>query len=100
MDRRCFIKASALAGVSFMLDWEKAFALGKSDKAVSKPWKGWKQGHFQVHSIYTGVAESMFMIFPDGTSMLIDFLPLKGTRENGSRVMWNGSTRIDTKSIT
>lgn len=57
MDRRGFIKASALAGISFMLDWEKAFALGKSDKAVSKPWKGWKQGHFQVHSIYTG--ESM-----------------------------------------
>lgn len=57
MDRRGSIKASALAGVSFMLDWEKAFALGKSDKAVSKPWKRWKQGHFQVHSIYTG--ESM-----------------------------------------
>ena len=72
MDRRDFLKTSALAGMAFMLDWEKAFALGKGDSEASRPWKGWKKGHFQVHSIYTGVAESMFLIFPDGTSMLLD----------------------------
>ena len=32
----------------------------------------WHRGQFQVHFIYTGVAESMFLIFPDGTSMLLD----------------------------
>ena len=30
----------------------------------------WRQ--FQVHFIYTGVAESMFWILPDGTTMLLD----------------------------
>ena len=55
-----------------MVDWRTAFAAGKSDKAAGKPWKGWKKGNFQVHFIYTGVAESMFMIFPDGTTMLLD----------------------------
>ncbi|MBR1926896.1 MAG: MBL fold metallo-hydrolase [Bacteroidales bacterium] len=72
MDRRDFIKSSALATAALMFDWEKAFALGAKDPAVGKAWKGWKKGHFQVHFIYTGVAESMFMIFPDGTSMLLD----------------------------
>lgn len=72
MDRRDFLKTSALTSLALMLDWKKAFAAGASDKAVGRPWKGWKNGHFQVHFIYTGVAESMFMIFPDGTSMLLD----------------------------
>ena len=72
MDRRNFIKASAAATAALMLDWEKAFALGTKAPEVGKAWKGWKKGHFQVHFIYTGVGESMFMIFPDGTSMLLD----------------------------
>lgn len=33
---------------------------------------GWKKGHFQIHFIYTGASESMFLIFPDGTTMLLD----------------------------
>ena len=32
----------------------------------------WSAGHFQVHFIYTGVAESLFLLFPDGTSALLD----------------------------
>lgn len=32
----------------------------------------WSAGHFQAHFIYTGVAESVFLLFPDGTSMLLD----------------------------
>jgi len=35
-------------------------------------WNGWRPGEFQVHMIHTGVGESVFLIFPDGTSMLID----------------------------
>ena len=42
------------------------------DPAVGKPWQGWQKGHFQLHAIYTGAAESMFLIYPDGTTMLID----------------------------
>ena len=33
---------------------------------------GWQTGHYQIHYIYTGRGESMFHIFPDGTSMLLD----------------------------
>lgn len=32
----------------------------------------WSAGHFQAHFIYTGVAESVFLVFPDGTSLLLD----------------------------
>ena len=73
MDRRDFLKTSLLGGAALCLsDWEKAFALGCRDKAVGKKWQGWKEGEFQIHFIYTGVAESMFFIFPDGTTMLLD----------------------------
>ena len=40
--------------------------------AVGEVWGGWKPGEFQIHFIYTGVGESMFLIFPDATTMLLD----------------------------
>lgn len=73
MDRREFIKGSILAGIGLSLtDWERAFAAGCQDICAGKPWQGWKEGQFQIHFIYTGVAESMFLIFPDGTTLLLD----------------------------
>lgn len=39
---------------------------------VGDPLPSWQEGQLQVHFIYTGVAESTFYIFPDGTSMLLD----------------------------
>ena len=42
---------------------------------VPGAWEGgraWRQGHYQVHYIYTGRGESMFHVFPDGTTMLLD----------------------------
>ena len=35
-------------------------------------WRGWKPGEFQAHFIHTGVAESVFFVFPDSTTMLLD----------------------------
>ena len=32
----------------------------------------WKKGEFHIHFIHTGVGESQFLIFPDGTTMLLD----------------------------
>lgn len=73
MDRRDFFKATlASAGLLAIGDFEELYARGAGMPQVGKPWTGWKKGHFQVHFIYTGVAESMFMIFPDGTTMLLD----------------------------
>ncbi len=37
-----------------------------------KTWPGWTQGELQLHFIHTGVAEAIFCIFPDGTTMLDD----------------------------
>ena len=39
---------------------------------VGKPYKGWKQGEFDIHHIHTGMGEANFFIMPDGTSMPID----------------------------
>ncbi|NLE43056.1 MAG: MBL fold metallo-hydrolase [Lentisphaerae bacterium] len=35
-------------------------------------WRGWKRGELQIHFIHAGVGESLFWIFPDGTTMLLD----------------------------
>jgi len=73
MDRRTFLKTATAASVLFGLtDFEELYAKGQSDPHVGKIWKGWKKGHFQIHFIYTGVCESAFYIFPDGTTMLLD----------------------------
>jgi len=45
---------------------------GAAHPLVGKKLPPWKTGEFQVHFIYTGVAESMFWIMPDGTTMLLD----------------------------
>ncbi len=73
MERREFIRNSAMAaGALWLCDWEKAFARGRKNSQVGRPWRGWRKGEFQVHFIYTGVCESMFIIMPDGTTMLLD----------------------------
>ncbi|MDR0731587.1 MAG: MBL fold metallo-hydrolase [Treponema sp.] len=46
------------------------------DKGVEtetgKTYVGWKEGEMDIHHIHTGRGESSFLVFPDGTSMLID----------------------------
>ena len=39
---------------------------------VGEPYPGWKSGELDIHFIYTGRGESVFHIFPDATTMLID----------------------------
>lgn len=68
ISRREFMALGAAALGTF----GKAYAEGTQDPSVGKPWTGWTKGRFQIHFIYTGVAESMFWILPDGTSMLLD----------------------------
>ncbi|MDR2258665.1 MAG: MBL fold metallo-hydrolase [Treponema sp.] len=43
-----------------------------SSAEIGKTYTGWKEGELDIHHIYTGRGESSFLIFPDGTSMLID----------------------------
>lgn len=41
-------------------------------KETGKSYRGWEKGELDIHHIYTGRGESSFLIFPDGTSLLID----------------------------
>ena len=45
---------------------------GSKHALAGKPLPKWQPGQFQVHHVHTGVAESSFWIFPDGTTMLLD----------------------------
>lgn len=47
-------------------------AVGKADapdKGVLEPWK---PGELKIHFIHTGVGECQFMVFPDGTTLMLD----------------------------
>ena len=71
--RREFIRGVAAAGTAaWMAQWLTACSTAARHPAVGGRWTGWTPGEFQVHFIYTGVAESQFFIFPDGTTMLLD----------------------------
>ena len=81
MNRRSFMKAAAAmpflgATMSMQGETDQTAAVpacsGKGHPLAGKKLPPWKQGEFQVHFIYTGVAESMFWIMPDGTTMLLD----------------------------
>ena len=68
--RRGFIGGTLATGMFSALN--AATEKMGSRSASGDVWGGWKSGEFQVHFIYTGVAESMFIIFPDSTTMLLD----------------------------
>ena len=82
MNRRDFVKSIATApfvglaatatGQQVAENEETASLSGKAHALTGKPLPAWKPGEFQVHFIYTGVAESIFWILPDGTTMLLD----------------------------
>ena len=70
ISRRQF--TGSAAAFSMFAAFARAFAEGAANAAVGKPLAKWQPGHFQIHSIYTGVNEAMFLIYPDGTSLLLD----------------------------
>ena len=81
MNRRGFMKVAAampFLGAAMPMKGENgqtavaSASSGKGHPLAGKKLPSWKQGEFQIHFIYTGVAESMFWIMPDGTTMLLD----------------------------
>lgn len=82
MNRRDFVKsmttvpflglAASATGQQTANATGNAVFSGKAHALTGKVLPPWKPGEFQVHFIYTGVAESMFWILPDGTTMLLD----------------------------
>ena len=73
MNRRDFIACGV--ATCAVPPWAALFAqtvaAGTRHDAVGKALAPWEKGHFQIHFIYTGVAESMVWIMPDGPTMLL-----------------------------
>ena len=65
--RRILLGSGAATFISAALPVHAA-AAGDAPKTLPK----WRKGEFQIHMIHTGVGESQFLIFPDGTTMLLD----------------------------
>ena len=71
LSRRCFMGgAFGFAAVPPLLAGAKPAGDGAKPPARILP--RWRKGEFQIHFIHTGVGESQFLIFPDGTTMLLD----------------------------
>ena len=45
---------------------------GKTPETVGQQLSAWKEGQLDIHFINTTTGESVFLIFPDGTQMLVD----------------------------
>ena len=54
---------------SFLLACMLLFAAACAPAGKLRPWK---EGNLDIHCINTGRGESMFYVFPDGTTMLVD----------------------------
>ncbi|MDD3586664.1 MAG: twin-arginine translocation signal domain-containing protein [Thermoguttaceae bacterium] len=75
-NRRQFLRNTALtAGMAtFAAPFVSILPAMSAEAAagVGQPLPAWKPGNMDVHYIYTGVGENMFLIFPDGTTMVLD----------------------------
>ena len=63
LTRRSFFGVAACAAAGKVL---------ASPSMLDSEFPVWRKGCFQIHQIHTGVAESQFLILPDGTTALID----------------------------
>jgi hypothetical protein len=71
LDRRTLLKSLLCAtGVAALTPCAPlAFA---DDESLHQPLPAWTEGHFDIHHIDTGRGNSALLIFPDGTTLLID----------------------------
>ena len=97
--REFAVGAFAAAGV-VLAEGCASFGVKDGDPVVGEAYPAWESGHFQIHMIYTGVAESQLIIFPDGTSILIDcgdqsFLIIKITNKCTSPSVTGATTKDD-----
>lgn len=67
------LACSPKAGPSVM-PWEGKLAGGEAetDVAVGAPLPAWSEGFFDIHHINSARGECSFLIYPDGTTMVVD----------------------------
>ena len=69
MNRRSFLKTAFAAGVSGAAGGHPGAFAAVADGGRLP---AWQKGELQVHFLYAGSSESVFMIMPDGTTLLVD----------------------------
>ena len=113
LNRRDFIRQTTTAGATAALLFNAAaFAPGRAlanpdapdpndpndpnaitdpDQEIGKPYRGWREGEFDIHFIHTGTSENAFHIYPDGTTALFDCGEQDLT--HFGKVSWNSSKK-------
>ncbi|MDO5567159.1 MAG: hypothetical protein Q4G59_10925 [Planctomycetia bacterium] len=71
-NRREFLGVMSLAASTALFPGAASLYADAQNIEIGKPYRGWQEGEMDIHHIYTGIGESVFHIFPDGTSMLVD----------------------------
>ena len=67
LDRRRFLQGLLYASTALA-----APACALAESAIGTPLPAWREGNFDIHHIDTGRGNSTFLVFPDGTTMMID----------------------------
>lgn len=70
MNRRDFISGGA--SVALCMNTRSLWADSEACRLEGRRLDSWRAGRYQAHFIYTGAGESVFHIFPDGTTLLVD----------------------------
>ncbi|MDO5582406.1 MAG: MBL fold metallo-hydrolase, partial [Planctomycetia bacterium] len=72
-NRRKFLEMCSLsAGAIMFSGLMNRLSAEENDEEIGAPLSPWKEGNLDIHYIYTGAGENMFLILPDGTSMVLD----------------------------
>jgi hypothetical protein len=67
LDRRRFLQGLLYASTALA-----APACALAESPIGTPLPPWREGNFDIHHIDTGRGNSTFLVFPDGTTMMID----------------------------
>jgi hypothetical protein len=67
LDRRRFLQGLLCASTALV-----APACALAESPIGTPLPAWREGNFDIHHIDTGRGNSTLLVFPDGTTMLID----------------------------
>lgn len=70
--RREFLKSATAALASAFLESRLGNAQGKSESRTDSSLPRWQPGTLEIHHIDTGRGNSTLVLYPDGTSLLVD----------------------------
>lgn len=66
LDRRTLLKTLAFTSLA------SAFGVASAEAGLHQPLPAWSEGHFDIHHIDTARGNATLLIFPDGTTLLLD----------------------------